>query len=147
MELHNAMTPSRAQISELLASADPGPVVMVNLLRFRERAVYADGRETSLSGLEAFMIYSGLMKTIVEGFGGRFLVSALLDRLVIGSGEMGWHRIGLVEYPSRAVFAQVATSPAVHEAAVHRSAGLEGQLLIASTLQADHRDSASGGTR
>ncbi|MGV2981801.1 DUF1330 domain-containing protein [Camelimonas sp. ID_303_24] len=108
-------------------------------MRFRDRAVYADGRPTELTGLEAFMIYSGMMKGIVEGFGGRFLVSVLAERLVIGEGEVPWHRIALVEYPSRAVFAEVSKDPAMHAAAVHRQAGLEGQLLIASTLQDDHR--------
>jgi uncharacterized protein (DUF1330 family) len=139
VELHNAMTPTREQIADLIQSGGAGPIVMVNLLRFREKAQYADGRETNLTGLEAFMVYSGLMKPIVEGFGGRFLISTLLERLVIGSGEMGWHRLALVEYPSRTVFAQVAQAPEVREAAVHRHAGLEGQLLIASTLQTDHR--------
>jgi uncharacterized protein (DUF1330 family) len=139
MDLHNAMLPGPEQIAWLRGSGDPSPVVMVNLLKFRPRAIYADGRETGFTGLDAFMHYSELMKPIVESFGGRFLVSALLDRLVIGEGEMAWDRIALVEYPSRAVFFEVLGSPRVQEAAVHRRAGLEGQLLIASTLQADHR--------
>lgn len=143
MELHNAMGPTREQFVEVRDSTDPTPVVMVNLLRFRDRAIYEDGRASDLSGLEAFMVYSDLMKPIVEGFGGRFLLSTLLDRLVMGSGEMGWHRLGLVEYPSRAVFSQVMRDPTVHAAAVHRQAGLEGQLLIASTLHADHRPASA----
>ena len=144
MELQNALRPTREQMSQLLGSGRPGPVVMVNLLRFRDRAVYEDGRASDLSGLDAFMLYSGLMKPIVESFGGRFLISALLEQLVMGSGDMGWHRIGLVEYPSREVFFQVTQSPEVAAAAVHRYAGLEGQLLIAATLQTDHRGDAQG---
>lgn len=139
MELHNALMPTPAQVAGLLASDRSEAVVMVNLLRFREKAVYADGRVSDLTGAEAFGLYSRLMKPIVEGFGGRFLLSTLLEGLVIGSGDMGWHRLGLVEYPSRAVFRQVMAAPAVQQAAVHRAAGLEGQLLIASTLEADHR--------
>jgi uncharacterized protein (DUF1330 family) len=137
VELHNALMPDQAQLARLLGSEDPGPVVMVNLLRFRDRAVYPDGRATDLSGAEAFGLYGELMRPIVEGFGGRFLVSALLEDLVIGSGEMGWHRIALVEYPSRAV----------HAAAVHRAAGLEGQLLIASTLDADRLERRAAAPR
>jgi uncharacterized protein (DUF1330 family) len=147
VELHNALMPDQAQLARLLGSEDPGPVVMVNLLRFRDRAVYPDGRATDLSGAEAFGLYGELMRPIVEGFGGRFLVSALLEDLVIGSGEMGWHRIALVEYPSRAVFRQVMTDPAVHAAAVHRAAGLEGQLLIASTLDADRLERRAAAPR
>jgi len=139
MDLKIAMLPTPEQIAGLLASQDTGPVVMINLLRFRDRAVYADGRQTDLTGLEAFMVYSELMRPIVEGFGGRFLVSALVDRLVIGSGDVPWHRVAMVEYPSRPVFAEISRNPDVHAAAVHRHAGLEGQLLIASTLQTDYR--------
>lgn len=139
MELVNAMLPGPEQAEYLRTSTDPGAVVMINLLRFREKAAYADGRATDLTGQQAFALYSRLMKPLVEGHGGRFLISAFLDRLIIGSGEMGWHRIGLVEYPSRAVFLEVGADPAVHAAAVHRHAGLEGQLLIASTLETDHR--------
>lgn len=136
--LENALFPDEDQIAYLTGSRDRSPVLMINLLRFRPKAVYADGRATSLSGMEAFMLYSSLMQPIVESFGGRFVLSALLDRLVIGAGEMAWHRIGLVEYPSRGVFREVMGSPAVREAAAHRHAGLEGQLLIASSLQQDH---------
>jgi hypothetical protein len=41
----------------------------------------------------------------------------------------------MVEYPSRQAFIAVASSPEVKEAAVHRHAGLEGQLLISTRLQ------------
>ena len=34
-----------------------GPVAMVHLLRFRDRAAYADGRETGLSGAQAYALY------------------------------------------------------------------------------------------
>lgn len=139
MDIVNALRPDAEQIAALQASDDPGPVVMVNLLRFKDKAVYADGRETDWTGLQAFQEYSRQMKTLVEGHGGKFIVSAILDKLVMGGGEMPWHRIGLVQYPSRAVFLKVMADPSVHEAAQHRHAGLEGQWLISSTLEIDHR--------
>jgi len=135
MEIHNGLSPSREQIQAFLASEDPRPVVMVNLLTFRERAAYADGRETDLTGEAAFAIYSGLMREIIERRGGCFRISTLLEGLVIGTGEMPWQRLALMEYPSRRAFAEIATSEEVRAAAVHRHAGLESQILIASTLQ------------
>lgn len=135
MELHNALMPDPGVAERFRASTDPSPVVMVNLLRFKPKAIYADGRPTDLTGEEAFMIYSAAMNGIVTSFGGRFIVSALIDELVIGTGDLVWHRIAMVEYPSRKAFIAVASSPQVKEAAVHRHAGLDGQMLIATRLQ------------
>ena len=41
-----------------LEEADDGPVWMLNLMRYRPVAVYADGRETSITGREADDLYS-----------------------------------------------------------------------------------------
>ena len=41
--------------------------------------------------------------------------------------------IGLVEYPSRQIFLEIATDPHVERIGVHRAAGLESQWLIAAT--------------
>ena len=37
---------------------------MVNLLKFRGKAVYQDGRSDNISGAEAYMRYAERMKTI-----------------------------------------------------------------------------------
>ena len=42
-------------------------------------------------------------------------------------------RLRLVEYPSRRAFFEIATDPYVQEIGEHRTAGLEGQWLIAAT--------------
>ena len=49
MEVHNAVTPTAEQIEGFLAPGAAGPIFMVNLLKFKERAEYEDGRETPLS--------------------------------------------------------------------------------------------------
>jgi uncharacterized protein (DUF1330 family) len=135
MELHNGLMPTPEVAERYRNSDEPGPVMMVNLLKFRKKAVYADGRDTELTGEEAFMAYSAEMNRIVRSFGGRFIVSALIDELVIGAGDLVWDRISLVEYPSQKAFIAVASSPEVKAAAVHRHAGLEGQMLIATRMQ------------
>lgn len=48
---------------EMLGSFPPeqdGPVWMVNLMRYRDRADYADGRDTELTGREADDLYAPL---------------------------------------------------------------------------------------
>ena len=44
MKYTNATTKTEAQIEALLAADDGGPICMVNLLKFRDKAEYEDGR-------------------------------------------------------------------------------------------------------
>jgi len=103
---------------------------MVNLLKFRDQAVYKDGRSDEVSGVEAYMRYATEMRKIVERAGGRFLFSGRVNGLVIGDVEELWDVVAIVEYPSRAEFQRLVTSPEVQAIGVHREAGLAGQLLI-----------------
>ena len=134
MNVVNNLFPSAHQIAPL-AGDDTGPVVMLNLLKFRERAEYRDGRADDISGREAYMRYVAAMQGIVEGAGGRFLFSGEVQGLVIGVVDELWDLAGLAEYPSRAEFFRIATSPEVQAIGVHREAGLAGQLLIPLTPQ------------
>lgn len=129
-----ALYPTRAQIETLLASPETGPVVMLNLLRFKERAGEPDA---DASGEEAYQRYARRMQPIVEGRGGRFLWVGRIDSQVMGSGAEEFDVAAIVEYPSRKVFVEIATSPEVAEIGVHRAAGLEGQWLLATTTRAE----------
>jgi len=53
------------------------------------------------------------MRKIVEGRGGRFIWSGRVTAQVVGAGGEGFEMVGLVEYPSRKVFVEIATSPEV----------------------------------
>jgi len=129
MNVVNHVYPTAGQLSALLQDATPEPIVMVNLLKFREQAQYADGRAAG-SGRDAYMRYAAAMRPIVEGAGGRFLFWADVQRVVIGEVGEPWDAVGVVEYPSSTAFHRIATSPEVQAIGVHREAGLAGQLLI-----------------
>ena len=133
MKVVNELYPAPAQLMPLATDTTAGPVVMLNLLKFRSRAEYSDGRADDISGREAYMRYADLMQKIVEGAGGRFIFAGDVQGLVVGAVEELWDVVGIVEYPSRAEFFRIATSPEVQEIGVHREAGLEGQLLIPLT--------------
>lgn len=135
MKVVNQVYPTFEQLTPLAEDATPGPIAMVNLLKFHDRARYPDGRSDDISGREAFMRYAAEMRTIVEAAGGRFLFSSDVSALVVGEVEELWDAVGIVEYPSRAAFHRIATSPAVQAIGVHRVAGLAGQLLILSISQ------------
>jgi uncharacterized protein (DUF1330 family) len=122
--------PKPEQIAALLASTETGPVVMVNLLKFKDRA---DAPDTGMSGIDAYAKYAKEMVGIVESGGGRMIWSGRVTGMVLGESDVDFDMIALVEYPSRQAFAQVVGDARVQQIAVHRAAGLNGQWLIAAT--------------
>lgn len=130
MKVENAVYPTPEQLLPLAGDAEAGRIAMVNLLRFREKACYPDGRDPELPGRDAYRRYVEAMQAIVERAGGRFLFSGRVKMLVIGEVGDLWDDVGIAEYPSPAAFVEIATSPEVQAIAVHREAGLAGQLLV-----------------
>ena len=130
MKVENAVYPTREQLTALISRNTSKPIVMLNLLKFKEKAVYKDGRATDLTGREAYQKYADLMVPFVHSHGGRIVFTGAANGLVIGEvGEM-WDMVALMEYPSAEAFAKIAMSPEVAGFGVHREAGLAGQLLV-----------------
>ncbi|MBI1406733.1 MAG: DUF1330 domain-containing protein [Caulobacter sp.] len=137
MNVENAVMPRQDQIVGLLGLGGEAPIVMLNLLKFRDVADYDDPAEPKISGREAYMRYGEPMSALVAAKGGRVLFSANVDALVIGEvGEL-WDSAAIVEYPNRAAFVAIASSPEVQAIGHHRQAGLAGQLLIQCTAMPD----------
>jgi uncharacterized protein (DUF1330 family) len=131
MRVENAVYPTADGIKSLTSKgAAGGPITMVNLLKFRAKAEYKDGRPEEISGRDAYMRYASEMRKIVGSAGGRFVFAGQVTGLVIGEVEELWDVVAIVEYPSRAVFQRLLMSPEVQAIGVHREAGLAGQLLV-----------------
>jgi uncharacterized protein (DUF1330 family) len=130
MKVENAVYPTADGIQALARNTSSAKIAMLNLLKFREKAVYKDGRHDDVSGREAYQRYAGAMTKIVEREGGRILFAGRIEGVVIGEVEGVWDVAAIMEYPSRAAFQRIVTLPEVQEISVHREAGLEGQLLI-----------------
>ena len=58
MIVTNLQRPSEEQMKMFMEFPDDAPIKMVNLLKFKIKAEYADGRSTDLSGKEAYAIYA-----------------------------------------------------------------------------------------
>ena len=131
MKVENQVTPPVERIQEFFGPGAPTtPFVMVNLLKFKEKAEYEDGRETDLSGAEAFMIYGAAVGQLIDELGGRQIYSGAVTGLMVGEVEDLWDVVALVEYPSSEAFAKMVDSPEYQAIHVHRDAGLAGQLNI-----------------
>jgi uncharacterized protein (DUF1330 family) len=134
MIVENAVYPKAEQFQALIGQNDGKPIVMLNLLKFKDKAVYADGRKTDLTGQQAYMLYGQEMSPFVESNGGKFIWMGAVAALAIGRiGDTNadlWDVAALMQYPSAEAFMKIATHPKVQEIGVHREAGLAGQLLI-----------------
>jgi hypothetical protein len=103
--------PDEQQMREIGARAggpSDGPVVMLNLNRYREHAAYERYGEVALS--------------VLERVGGSIVWHARAND--------GYDEVIAVWYPSRAAFIELATHPEVLEARDDRAAGLERAALI-----------------
>ena len=130
MEVHNKLEPSEEQIQGFLDPNAKGPICMVNLLKFRDRAEYADGRETQLTGFEAYALYSEGVVHCLKAVGGYIGFNGPVERLMLGEVEDMWDLVALAVYPSRQAMLEMIQLPAYQEIHVHRDAGLAGQLNI-----------------
>ena len=131
MEVTNQIYPTEpGQMEKMMGPGPDGPIVMVNLLKFKDKAVYRDGRETDLTGREAYDIYSRSVIALIQEFGGRIFFSADVTEIALGLVEELWDEVALAEYPNRAAMAAMTSSEAWRDMAVHREAGLEGQINI-----------------
>jgi uncharacterized protein (DUF1330 family) len=131
MNVVNELYPSsQEQLNALMEAGPEGPIFMVNLLKFKERAACDDGRATDLSGREAYMIYGRAVGDLLPKFGGRAVFVGDVTFLALGRVEDLWDEVAIAMYPDRASMVRMSLSEDWRAIAVHRSAGLKGQLNI-----------------
>ena len=134
-----SIEPSPEQLQALVAAAaDETPIVMINLLRYRDRASYPAGIDAAAcSGREACQRYGALVTPMVIEAGGRILWFGNVAQVVIGPDAERWNDAVLVQYPSRKAFIAMVSRPDYVEASVHRTAALADSRLIATATQAN----------
>jgi uncharacterized protein (DUF1330 family) len=124
--------PTKEQIQALLDSDLEAPVVMLNLLKFAERAG-GDGGDGAQSGRDSYTRYGDRVRSMLEQTGARILWHGRADSVVIGGDADDWDAVILVEYPSRKAFIDMTSSPKYQEVSRDRTAGLADSRLIAMT--------------
>jgi uncharacterized protein (DUF1330 family) len=122
----SSIVPNPEQFQKFAADPTPGPVVMLNLLKFRARAEGEAG-----SGADAYARYGDAVTKMLIARGGRVLFAGRPTQVLIGDAADLWDAIALVEYPSRAAFIEMVSSAEYQQVHAHREAGLERTALIA----------------
>jgi uncharacterized protein (DUF1330 family) len=130
----SAIRPNADQFLELVRSTDDGPVVMLNLLKFKETADGGGG-----SGAAAYGRYGDAVVTMIQGTGGEILWMGSADQILIGDPEETWDTVVPVQYPNRKAFIDMTSTKEYESAHEHREAGLERTTVIACTPRAGLR--------
>jgi uncharacterized protein (DUF1330 family) len=131
------VSPTQEQLAEVQAIAGTpadGPVIMLNLNRYRERAVYdappPDGMSPDVGGREAYERYAAVALGVLAREGGQILWQAASPGTVIGEQSDRYDEVIAVEYPSHAAFLALALDPLILPALANRSAGLKRATLV-----------------
>lgn len=131
-----SIEPTEAQVARLATAADgdDGPVVMVNLLRFKERADGVDAGD-GISGAEAYARYGAGVQRFLDAAGGRVVLATVARESVIGPYDGEWDMVLAVEYPSRRAFLEMISDPGYLEIHAHRAAALaESRLIVCASV-------------
>jgi len=111
-----------------MAAADPNePVVMLNLLRYRDIAAAGFGVD-GLTGREAYAVYGREFAKLNPRFGGEPLWMGRALRSIIGAED--WDVVILVKYPTRAQFVGMQQDPDYQAIAPIRAAALADSRLV-----------------
>jgi uncharacterized protein (DUF1330 family) len=111
-----------------MAAGDPDePVVMLNLLRYRELAEAGHGVD-GLSGREAYGVYGEHFAKLNPRFGGEPIWMGRAINSIIGTED--WDLVILVRYPTRRQFVDMLTDPDYLAIAPYRAAALADSRLI-----------------
>lgn len=125
----SVIDPTPAQFEALAGSDDESPIVMVNLIRFKDRATGIDEGKT---GAEAYGIYGQNIAPYLAEAGGEVLIATTSVDSIIGPEEPEWDMVILVRYPSRKAFLGMISNPGYLKEHEHRVAGVEEARLILS---------------
>ncbi len=137
MQVFNGLVPNKEQLAGFF-EGDEEAIYMVNLLKYREHAEYADGRKTELTGREAYALYGVGVQRCLAKVGGSITFAGKVSRLVLGEVEELWDDVVIAMYPSRAAMLEMMQLPEMTEIGEHRMAGLAGQLNIETAIAEAH---------
>jgi uncharacterized protein (DUF1330 family) len=124
----NHIDPTKETFAAFRAADRPGPIDMLNLVRLRAQAAYADGREAT--GAEAYAAYGRESEPVFRRLGGAIVWRGAFELMLIGPQDERWDHCFIARYPSVAAFVEMIRDPVYREAVKHRQAAVEDSRLV-----------------
>lgn len=120
--------PTKETFAQFRDDDREGPIHMLNLVRLKPQASYADGRSTS--GAEAYAAYGRESGPVFARLGGRIVWQGKFEWMLIGPRDEHWDHVFIAEYPSVAAFVAMIRDPVYRDAVKHRQAAVDDSRLI-----------------
>lgn len=121
-----AVDPTGADLKRYLAEDPGGPVVMLNLLRFK-----VDG------GRESYAEYVEHFRRTASGFGAEVLYAGDGSTALVAEDGQAWDAVLLVRYPNRQAFSDMVRDPEYGKGTHLRTEALSEAVLQATIPTAD----------
>lgn len=129
--------PSEKNVAALARRAIDGPVVVLNLLRFRPIADYRAyprlAPAIAISGREAYDLYLDHTRPIIEAQGSAVGFLGGGGHWFVGPDDERWDLMLLVRHPSVEHFFSYSDDPEIQFAAGHRYAALADSRILPLT--------------
>ena len=124
---------------KLLNDTDPNvPIVMLNLIRFRETALDGYGCD-AMTGQEAYAEYGRRLRALAADFPGSPFWVGNAGRVYIGPEDESWDMVLCVRYESVTIFRDMLASDTYQQAATARTAAVADSRLVLM-----HEDASAG---
>jgi hypothetical protein len=128
------LEPTQESGRALFVRGIPGPVVMLNLLRFRAVADYSANPELApaspISGEAAYRLYMSHTLPYLHASGGELLFYGKGGSFLIGPSDERWDAVMLIRQSSVASFFAFASNEGYLSGMGHRVAALEDSRLL-----------------
>lgn len=118
---------------DFLCADDGKPFYMVNLMQYRETAVYHDGLHPDVqTGRDANALYAkAVIKELLKrGSYPVFLSRKLANMFSAGEGTDFFEEVGIIRYRSRRDLLEMATSPSFQAAEPHKWASMAKTVVV-----------------
>ena len=123
--------PDRAQFDAFKGLDRDTPIHMLNLVRLRDQAAYAEDHPLAgqgLTGAQAYKNYGEESGPVLRSIAWR----GQFETTLIGPGDEAWDLMFIAAYPNAHAFLQMLADPRYKEAVRHRQAAVKTSRLIRS---------------
>ena len=121
--------PTREDFRAFAKAPLEGPIHMLNLIRLKAQATYADGRAST--GQEAYEAYGRASAPFFQQQGGKIIWRGKPHFPLIGPNSEQWDLAFIAAYPSKEAFLGMAKNPDYQAIVFHRQAAVETSRLYA----------------
>ena len=129
----NYINPTKQQIETFNALDLKEPILMLNMLKFRDVADYPEDSPfhgKGMTGQQAYMEYAKLITPMLEKIGAKMAVFGIAEATLVGRDE-AWDEIFMMHYPAAGLFLEMATNKEYMEhVQPHRTAAVLDSRLI-----------------